>query len=464
MLEPDTMQHEIDNQKTSAPDAVGAKITITEKGINNLVEQLQDRINQIGLLEKEIQALLETVATEKRLAFFKELVELTDDFYNEEDELNAFLTRKPNTKYNIEQDFKQLQAQLHALLAIQTKYHRLKLNLMVENIDDHFKVEADIRDDKPLLMNVFHTILIAIPQFAEYFKFKKKDAHTDYRSPIKRIKFKNKTHETAMQSLLEHREYQQSSKGQERLLIAEFTELSPIQFSQSFSQYSRNVFHSNSPDLCHIFLPEKKIIIILLRDLHSKKLNIHGFSFKQALENIKDYLRNRFLDFQKDAILIPGKGNHSAKGKPTMIKQLFPLLAKWAKRDKKLIKKSTENPHNTGEVYVEFQPVVDINFLHYESELNLAIRNQEHRLRIRLPVKFSQEKLESFASTFAMQAIRRTLLIAADSFAIRAVPQEKEGAQYVKLFFMYSGDKADLINTEMRPEAHRQYSQVTVNR
>jgi hypothetical protein len=303
---------------------------------------------------------------------------------------------------------------------------------------------------------------MAVPKFEAYFKYKKKETGTDYRAKIKHVKFDAKTKDEALRRLTESPVHSQSDLGRERVLIAQFSDLAPDQFSGLVSQYSHNSIFGNTAALRHIFLYGRKAIIILFRDFHSQRLELHGFDFKQAMQNVLSYLRNRFMDFETKATLVVGKGIHSPNRKALMKGRFLSALNAWKRNDKKLIKSFKEGRHNQGEIQLEFHSPTQIQVENFEADLTVAVQKKEHRVQVKLPQKCAPQVLDELSSHFILQA---SIFFQnnAEPLSIRTVPQSKEESDRVNLFFSYSANQQDLINSEMHPEELRPYSQITIN-
>lgn len=309
--------------------------------------------------------------------------------------------------------------------------YRLQLKIMMTQFMDEkrgfFKIQEDLKNDSELLLEVMHTVMISFSEFYPYFKYKNKDAGTDYRVPVRRIVFEGKDVKETLDNFLASSDFNQTAAGHERIVISRFPKLSAEEFNELCGSCGHHFRQETSPVVRRIILPQNKEMILFLRNFNTPVLDLHGFSMQQALKNAKSYLRSMFLQFKNKAALITGKGKHSKNKKGTLKDLFLVFLKKEQEQDPKFIK----NFHyRDGQIFINFQPPVEAE----PEAIAKALADGEHRILVKQDKKCEPKTLEERATLLNLRTVLNCRI---QGLVGEFVPQHKEPSQHVKLVFCY---------------------------
>jgi hypothetical protein len=404
--------------------------------VPNMLRTLQENLDKIEILRKEINVAAQKLDPK----LHHELLErnrLNNENFSKL--IKAHLELKADLKNKVDDTslMAELQGLVNEVFELYRQFYILDLDIRALKVDEFFKVDKDLKKSQEILREVYHTIQLHIPHFDEYFKHKRKTlGQTDYRVAIKWLSFKEESADKAVEALLANADFVNTKLGKEKVLVAEFSNLRE---NDGFNNLSRCIsLDFNDAVMRHVFLPDKKCIIFFLKDFQAKRMDLHGCDSKMAFEHAEINVRNRFLQFNDFVILMTGKGNHSVSGKSGNKAKLLKQLERWRQSDKHFIK-SFKVSDDGGSIEVEFSPVKSISVTNladakFHAELAQAIKNQEHRIIVKLDKKYPPRTLERIAIDLTIQVLQQNADLKVGSLFPK---QSKFEDDNIRLLFTY---------------------------
>lgn len=353
---------------------------------------------------------------------------------------------------------------VNEIFELYRQFYILNLDIRALKVNEFFKIDQNLKISEEILREVYHTIQLHIPDFNEYFKYKKKTAgQSDYRTAIKWVSFKEKSVDKAVEALRENADFVNAKLGKEKVLVAEFSNLSE---SDDFNNLSRRISQDlNEAIIGYVFIANRQCIIFFLKDFQTKCMDLHGCDSKMAAEHAEIYVRDRFLQFNDFANLMTGRGNHSASGKSQNQLKLLKQLALWKSSDKHFIE-SFQVTTDGGSIGIKFCPVKSIHVAKlwdadFFTKLAQAIENQTHRIIIKLDKKYPARTLEQIAINLTIHGLQINTNLKVGALFPK---QSKVEDDSIRLFFTYPNANVKLFeyNSNVNSLAHTKWPAITM--
>ncbi|MBU0744643.1 MAG: ankyrin repeat domain-containing protein, partial [Gammaproteobacteria bacterium] len=327
----------------------------------------------------------------------------------------------------------------YLLEQIGVAYRKTLKDILADPEMQFLKIPKDLENHQQILLEIVHTLLSRFESKAkmmEYFKHKKKQSDTDYQVPIKSVVLESKNAEEALAELLRSREFSKDDMGRERVLVAQFPNLTKEEYNILVHK-AFNIFlpTNKTPVLRAIHLPDEKCIIAFIQPPIEKILDLHGFSVKQAQQNALEYIMDQYFDFADGASLMVGRGTHSK------IKSgLSPITAKTKKLLEDLKKDNFVESYKQlpDRFNIRFYPPVAISKNELLDAINFGYEgiamNSLNRIILKLDKKYQPNEL-----------IRKSCLLATDVLRLCPTVQKiylftKEDVEsdFLKFLFTYN--------------------------